>query len=38
MATESTVAAEGAIALTPAQRLHLNVYGYVLLEDVLTSD
>ena len=36
MATESTVAAEGAIALTPAQRLHLNVYGYVLLEDVLT--
>ena len=36
MVTESKVPAERAVALSPAQRLHLNVYGYVLLEDVLT--
>ncbi len=36
MAIESKVAADDTVALTPAQRLHLNIYGYVLLEDVLT--
>ena len=25
-------------ALTPAQRLHLDFYGYVVVEDVLTAD
>src|SRR5579863_5532445 len=26
------------LRLTPAQRLHFDVYGYVLLENVLTAD
>ena len=37
MAIESKVAADSTVTLTPAQRLHLNIYGYVLLEDVLTA-
>jgi hypothetical protein len=32
------VATGGKLRLTPAQRLQFDVYGYVLLEDVLTSD
>ena len=27
-----------AVTLTPAQRLHFDIYGFVLLENVLTSD
>ena len=27
-----------AISLTPAQRPHFDIYGYVLLENALTSD
>ena len=26
------------ISLTPAQRLHFDIYGFVLLENVLTTD
>ena len=28
----------GTVSLTPAQRLHFDIYGYVLLENILTAD
>lgn len=36
--TTSETPRVGAAGLTPAQRFHLDVYGYVLLENVLTPD
>ena len=27
-----------AVSLTPAQRLHFDIYGFVLLENVLSAD
>jgi hypothetical protein len=37
-AAPAAVARGERLRLTPAQRLHFDVYGFVLLEDVLTPD
>jgi hypothetical protein len=35
---DGTAAPSAAVRLTPAQRLHFDVYGYVLLDGILTAD